>query len=475
MNNHGKPHRVVIIGAGFGGLSAAQHLKGAGAAITIIDRRNHHLFQPLLYQVATSALTTSDIAWPIRNLMKQRKDVTTLLGNVSGVDVRGHNVLLDDGAAVPYDSLIIGTGAMHAYFGHDEWAKVAPGLKTLEDATAIRRELLLAFEHAERETEPKAREALLTFVIIGAGPTGVELAGAIIELAHDTLRTEFRTIMPDEARVVLIEAGDRVLSNFDPELSDYALKALRKLGVQVELGRPVTAVTDKAVLFGDRRLWARNVIWAAGVQSSPAAQWLDVPADRAGRVKVAPDLTVPGHPEIFVIGDAATILGPNGKPVPGVGDAAKQGGRHAATVIKARLADDRRIMPFEYKHAGDLATIGKRAAVIDFGWIKLHGLDRVVGLGLCPHLLPDRRAQPALRRARLALDLSLRPARRAAHHPGRRAAAGEQAAELTPDVQKPGTGPGFRKVDATRNQAAVMLFTAILPERRSSAVSKETF
>jgi NADH dehydrogenase len=373
MSTLGKPHRVVIIGAGFGGLTAADQLKGSGAEITIVDRRNHHLFQPLLYQVATSALTTSDIAWPIRHLMRNRKDVTTLLGNVSGIDARGHTVLLDDGGSVPFDSLIVATGARHAYFGHDEWAAVAPGLKTLEDATAIRRELLLAFEHAERETEPKARAALLTFVIIGAGPTGVELAGAISELARDTLKAEFRTIDPDEARVILIEAGDRVLSNFAPELSDYALKALQTLGVTVEFGRPVTAVTDKAVLFGDRRIWARTVIWAAGVQASPVAQWLGAPADKAGRVKVDADLTVPGHPDIFVVGDAATILAPNGKPVPGVGDAAKQGGRHAATVIKARLADDRRIMLFAYKHAGDLATIGKRAAVIDFGWIKLRG------------------------------------------------------------------------------------------------------
>jgi NADH dehydrogenase len=373
MDNHSRPHRVVIIGAGFGGIAATQALRGSGAQITIIDRRNHHLFQPLLYQVATSALATSDIAWPIRQIMKRRTDVTTLLGNVSGIDVRGHTVLLDDGASVPYDSLIIGTGAMHAYFGHDEWAKFAPGLKTLEDATAIRRTLLLAFEHAERESEPKAREALLTFVIIGAGPTGVELAGAISELARDTLKAEFRMIRPDEAKVILIEAGDRVLSNFAPDLSAYALKALRKLGVQVELGRAVTAVTDKAVIFGDRRIGARTVIWAAGVQSSPAAQWLGAPADRAGRVKVDPDLTVPGHPEIFVIGDAATIVMHDGKPVPGVGDGAKQGGRHAAHVIRARLAGDRRIMPFVYKHAGDLATIGKRAAVIDFGWIKLKG------------------------------------------------------------------------------------------------------
>jgi NADH dehydrogenase len=366
-------HRVVVIGAGFGGIAAVSALKGANVDITIVDKRNHHLFQPLLYQVATSSLTTSDIAWPVRHLMKHRPEVRTLLGNVAGVDGRGKRVLLDDGGTVPFDSLIIATGARHAYFGHDEWAPFAPGLKTLEDATAIRRQLLVAFEHAERETDPRAREALLTFVLIGAGPTGVELAGAIMELARDTLRADFRSIAPEDARVVLIEAGDRVLPNFKPELSDYALNALRKLGVEVELGRPVTSVDDSGVVFGDRQLAARTVIWAAGVQSSPAAQWLDVPADRAGRVKVEPDLTVPGYPDIFVVGDAATITMPNGRPVPGIGDAAKQGGRHAARIIRARLQGRAEPMPFRYSHLGDLATIGKRAAVIDFGWIQLKG------------------------------------------------------------------------------------------------------
>jgi NADH dehydrogenase len=366
-------HRVVIIGAGFGGIAAVSALKGANVDITIVDKRNHHLFQPLLYQVATSSLTTSDIAWPVRHLMKHRPEVRTLLGNVAGVDGRGKRVLLDDGGTVPFDSLIIATGARHAYFGHDEWAPFAPGLKTLEDATAIRRQLLVAFEHAERETDPRAREALLTFVLIGAGPTGVELAGAIMELARDTLRADFRSIAPEDARVVLIEAGDRVLPNFRPELSDYALNALRKLGVEVELGRPVTSVDDSGVVFGDRQLAARTVIWAAGVQSSPAAQWLDVPADRAGRVKVEPDLTVPGYPDIFVVGDAATITMANGRPVPGIGDAAKQGGRHAARIIRARLQGRAEPMPFRYSHLGDLATIGKRAAVIDFGWIQLKG------------------------------------------------------------------------------------------------------
>ena len=369
----GPRHRVVIVGGGFGGLAAAQKLAGADVEVTLIDRRNHHLFQPLLYQVATASLSTSEVAWPIRHILRNRSEVTTLLAIVIGVDVAGRAVLLDDGGRVPYDSLILATGARHAYFGHDDWEKFAPGLKTLEDATTIRRKLLLAFEAAERETDPVKRRALLTFVLIGAGPTGVELAGAIIELARVTLVGEFRSIAPHEARVVLIEGGQRVLANFKPELSDYTLKALRDLGVEVELGEAVTAVDAGGVVYGGKRLDAATIIWAAGVQASPAAKWLGVEPDRAGRVKVADDLTVPEHPEIFVVGDTATITMPDGKPVPGVGDGAKQGGKHAASVIRARLAGDTIPMPFSYKHAGDLATIGKRAAVIDFGWIQLKG------------------------------------------------------------------------------------------------------
>jgi NADH dehydrogenase len=366
-------HHVVIVGSGFGGLAAAQALEGADVRVTLIDRRNHHLFQPLLYQVATASLSTSEIAWPVRHILRHRRDVTTLLATVTGVDVAGKAVLLEDGTRVAYDSLILATGARHAYFGHDEWEQFAPGLKTLEDATTIRRKLLLAFEAAERETDPEKRRALLTFVLIGAGPTGVEMAGAIIELARVTLKGEFRSIRPDEARVVLIEGGQRVLANFKPELSDYTLKALRDLGVEVELGAAATAIDADGVVYGGKRLDAATIIWAAGVQASPAARWLGVEPDRAGRVKVEQDLTVPGHPEIFVIGDTATVTMPDGKPVPGVGDGAKQGGKHAARVIRARLGRFGRPMPFRYKHAGDLATIGKRAAVIDFGWIQLKG------------------------------------------------------------------------------------------------------
>lgn len=366
-------HRVVIVGSGFGGLSAAQTLDGADVDVTLIDRRNHHLFQPLLYQVATASLSTSEIAWPIRHILRKRREVTTLLATVTGVDTSGKAVVLEDGSRVGYDSLILATGARHAYFGHDEWEQFAPGLKTLEDATTIRRKLLLAFEAAERESDPDKRRALLTFVIIGAGPTGVEMAGAISELARETLRGEFRIADPATARVVLIEAGKRVLANFKPELSDYTLRSLRELGVEVVLGEPVTSIDADGLVYGGIRLDAECIIWAAGVQASPAARWLGVEPDRAGRVRVEPDLSVADHPEIFVVGDTATIAMPDGKTVPGVGDGAKQGGRHAARVIRARLAGDRRPMPFRYKHAGDLATIGKRSAVIDFGWIELRG------------------------------------------------------------------------------------------------------
>ncbi|MBZ9768109.1 NAD(P)/FAD-dependent oxidoreductase [Mesorhizobium sp. CA6] len=366
-------HKVVVVGAGFGGLELTRALAGAPVRITMIDKRNHHLFQPLLYQVATTSLATSEVAWPIRHLLRRRKDVTTLLGNVTGVDRAGKRVLLEDGGSIPYDTLVLATGARHAYFGHDEWEPFAPGLKTLEDATTIRRRILLAFEQAERETDPAKRQALLTLAIVGGGPTGVELAGTIVELAHDTLRGEFRHIDPSQARVVLIEAGDRILANFAPQLSDYARKALERLGVTVELGRPVTHLDAEGVVFGDARLSARTIIWAAGVAASPAAEWLGAPADRAGRVVVEPDLTVPGSPDIFVIGDTAHVLRPDGKPVPGVAPSAKQEGKHVAATIKARLAGDTAMRPFQYRHDGDLATIGKRAAAIDFGWIKLTG------------------------------------------------------------------------------------------------------
>jgi NADH:ubiquinone reductase (H+-translocating) len=366
------PHRVVVVGAGFGGLETAYRLKGAPVAITLIDRRNHHLFQPLLYQVATASLATSEIAWPIRYLLRDRPEVTTLFATVIGVDTEGRRVLLDGGDSVPYDTLLLATGVRHTYFGHDEWEKFAPGLKTLEDATTLRRHILVAFERAERESDPDKRAALLTFAIIGAGPTGVELAGTIAELAHHTLVGDFRNVDTQKARVVLIEAGPRVLAGFADDLGTYAQASLERIGVEVVLGQAVTECSADGVAYGGKRLEARTIIWAAGVRASPAAEWLGAPADRAGRIEVNPDLTVPGHPDIFAIGDTVTISAWDGKPVPGIAPAAKQEGRYVAELIKARLAG-RKLAPFSYKHAGSLAQIGKRLAVIDFGRIKLRG------------------------------------------------------------------------------------------------------
>jgi len=365
-------HSVVIVGAGFGGLETAYRLAGAPVEVTMVDRRNHHLFQPLLYQVATASLATSEIAWPIRYLLRDRRDITTVFATVTGVDTAGHRVLFDDGDGLPYDTLVLATGARHAYFGHDEWEKFAPGLKTLEDATTLRRHILVAFERAEREDDPKLRAALMTFVIIGAGPTGVELAGTIAELAQHTLPGDFRRIDTRKARVVLIEAGPRVLAGFSDDLSAYAQHALERIGVEVVLQQAVTDCNADGVVYGNTRLAARTLIWAAGVRASPAAEWLAAPADRAGRIEVKPDLSVPGHPEIFAIGDTVTIAAGDGKPVPGIAPAAKQQGRHVAACIKAKLAG-RSCEPFRYKHAGSLAQIGKRLAVIDFGKLKLRG------------------------------------------------------------------------------------------------------
>ena len=367
-----QPHHVVIVGAGFGGLEATHRLAGAPVSITLVDRRNHHLFQPLLYQVATASLATSEIAWPIRYLLRGRPEVTTLFATVSGVDAQARRVLLDDGDALPYDTLILATGARHAYFGHDEWEPFAPGLKTLEDATTLRRRILVAFERAERETDPQRRAALLTFVIVGAGPTGVELAGTIAELAQDTLPPDFRNIDTHKARVVLIEAGPRVLAGFADDLSAYAQRSLESIGVEVMLGKAVTECSADGVVFGGETLHSKTLIWAAGVRASPAAEWLGAPADRAGRLEVLPDLSVPGHPDIFALGDTVAIAGPDGKLVPGIAPAAKQQGRYVADTIKARLSGGK-VAPFRYHHAGSLAQIGKRKAVIDFGRIRLRG------------------------------------------------------------------------------------------------------
>jgi NADH dehydrogenase len=366
-------HHVVIVGAGFGGLAVAHGLAGAGVRITVLDQRNHHLFQPLLYQVGTATLATSEIAWPVRHLLRKRREVVTLLGVVTGVDAVNRTVLLEDGADVPFDTLVIATGARHAYFGHDDWEQYAPGLKTLEDATSIRRRILLSLERAERETDPERRIALLTFVIVGGGPTGVELAGAIAELTHQNLPEDFREIDTRKARVLLIEAGPRILPSFTPDLSAYAHAALERLGVEIQLGLPVSDCNAGGVMVGDRPVAADVVLWAAGVRASPAAAWLGLPPDGAGRVRVEPDLSIPGQPDIFVIGDTATINAWKGKPVPGIAPAAKQQGLHVARTIKERLQGNREARPFRYKHSGNLATIGKRSAVIDFGWIKIRG------------------------------------------------------------------------------------------------------
>jgi NADH dehydrogenase len=365
-------HRVVIVGAGFGGLECAFRLKEMPVSITLVDRRNHHLFQPLLYQVATASLATSEIAWPIRYLLRDRNEVTTLFATVTGVDAVNKRVLLDDGDTLAYDTLVLATGARHAYFGHDEWEPFAPGLKTLEDATTLRRRILVAFERAERENDPQKRAALLTFVIVGAGPTGVELAGTIAELARDTLPPDFRNIDTHQARVVLIEAGSRVLAGFPDDLSAYAQRSLEKIGVEVILGQAVTECSTEGVVFGGKPLAARTLIWAAGVRASPAAEWLHASADRAGRLQVLPDLTVPNYPDIFAIGDTVVIKDTKGNPVPGIAPAAKQQGRYVAKSILARRSG-KTPAPFRYRHAGSLAQIGKRKAVIDFGTIRLRG------------------------------------------------------------------------------------------------------
>jgi NADH dehydrogenase len=365
-------HRVVIVGAGFAGLKLAHDLRRAPVAITVIDQRNHHLFQPLLYQVATTLLATSEIAWPIRRLFRDRPEVTTLLAQVRGVDRSRREVLLRDGESVPYDTLVLATGARHAYFGHDEWEPSAPGLKTLEDATTIRRRLLLAFEHAERASDPEARKALMTFCVIGGGPTGVELTGIIAELAQKVLPAEFRSIDTRQTRVLLVEAGPRVLPAFSEKVSVYATRALERIGAEVQCGAPVTRCDDTGIMIGERFVPARTVIWAAGVQASNAARWLDAPADRAGRVIVGPDLTVPGVPDVFVIGATAHVES-QGKPGPGIAPAAKQPGGYVARVIRARLAGRPAPPPFAYRHFGNLATVGRSAAVIDFGRVQLTG------------------------------------------------------------------------------------------------------
>ncbi len=366
---------VVILGAGFGGLAAAMALRTAPVAVTIVDRENHHLFQPLLYQVATAGLSPADIARPIRGIVSGQENCRVLLAEVTAVDPL-EQVVTTDAAAISYDYLIVGTGARHAYFGHDDWEGVAPGLKTLKDATEIRRRILLAFEQAEATADQSQRDRLLTFVIIGAGPTGVELAGAVAELAKKALVKDFRTIDPGLARVVLVEAGPRVLASFPEGLSTKAQRQLEELGVEVLVGRPVTHCdADAVVVEGGERIETACIIWAAGVQASPAARWLGVEADAAGRVLVDGNLSPPGLANVFVIGDTAMVVDAAGRTVPGVAPAAKQMGGYAAACVVRALRGESLPMAFRYRNHGNLATIGRKAAVADFGagW-RLSGL-----------------------------------------------------------------------------------------------------
>ncbi|TWT22663.1 NAD(P)/FAD-dependent oxidoreductase [Luteimonas marina] len=365
------PH-VVIVGGGFAGLWATRALASAPVRITLLDRGNHHLFQPLLYQVATAGLSAPDIAAPLRHILRGQKNVEVRMATVARIDAAGKRVELEDGSAIAFDFLLLASGATHAYFGNDHWAAHAPGLKTLDDALDLRRKLLLAFERAEAADDPAEREAWLSFAVVGGGPTGVELAGTLAEIARHTLKDEFRNIDPAQARVRLVEAGPRVLSSFPEDLSEKARRQLEKLGVEVATGTPVADITAEGYRLGETFVPAKTVVWAAGVAASPLGRTLGVELDRAGRVPVLPDLTVPGHPDLFVAGDLASLQ-QDGKPVPGVAPAAKQMGRHVAQSIRARLSG-RTTTPFVYRDYGNLATIGRMAAVVDFGRLKLSGL-----------------------------------------------------------------------------------------------------
>jgi NADH dehydrogenase len=359
--------RVLILGCGFGGLWAAQALRKAPVEVTVIDRTNHHLFSPLLYQVATAGLSAPAIAAPIRHVLARQRNTTVLMGEATEIDPGGRKITLEDGTPIPYDYLIVATGTMHSYFGNDAWAPFAPGLKTLEDAFEIRSRVLLAFERAERETDPAKRAAWLTFVVVGAGATGVELAGTLAEIARHTLKGEFRRYDPRNTRVILVEASNRVLPPYPPVLSAKARLQLERLGVTVFLEKRITGIDAHGVSMGEERIAAKTVLWAAGVASSPLGRALGAPLDRTGRVQVEPDLSVPGHPEIFVVGDLAALKG-----VPGIAPAAKQMGRHAGLNLINTLRGRKRL-PFRYRDYGQLATIGRNSAVAYFGRVKLSG------------------------------------------------------------------------------------------------------
>ena len=364
--------KVVIVGAGFGGLEAAKALNRLAVDVTVIDRQNHHCFQPLLYQVATAALSPAEIAWPIRHILRQQRNATVLMAEVSGIDLAGRCVQTSAGP-ISYDYLVIATGATHSYFGHDDWIDFAPGLKRIEDATRIRRSILLAFEHAELAHDDAERQRLLTFVIVGGGATGVEMAGAIAEIARQTLAKDFRRIDPRSSRIILLEAGTRVLPTLPEDLSAYAERTLTRMGVDVRTSTRVINCDRRGVDLDRGRIDASTIIWAAGVVASPAARWLGAEHDRAGRVLVRPDLSLPDHPEVFVIGDAAGVHDQTGAMVPGVAPAAKQMGRYVGRVIAARVDETPSLPPFRYRSFGDLATIGRRAAVVNFGYLRLKG------------------------------------------------------------------------------------------------------
>jgi NADH dehydrogenase FAD-containing subunit len=368
--------RIVIVGGGFGGLAAAKSLKKAPAEVFLIDRTNHHLFQPLLYQVATSMLSPSQIGSPLRVILRKQKNTTVLLGEVTGVDKGRKCIFANDpdrqDVPIPYDYLILATGATHSYFGHPEFEEYAPGLKNLADATAIRNNVLQAFERAEAENDPARRRELLTFVLIGAGPTGVEMSGAIAELMHSMLHSEFRRTNPAKARVVLVDMGPRILGTFPEDLSKAATERLEKLGVEIRLGHSADLVDADGIVVGGERIATKNIVWTAGVAPSPAGKWLGAEMDRAGRVRVQNDLSIPGHPEIFVIGDTMTLT-QNGKPLPGVAQVAIQQGRYAAQVIENRIAGKHAPPPFDYHDKGNLAVVGKGFAVLDTGKLHLSG------------------------------------------------------------------------------------------------------
>jgi NADH:ubiquinone reductase (H+-translocating) len=363
--------KVVIVGAGFGGIQAAVALRRVAVDVIVLDRQNHHCFQPLLYQVATAALSPADIAWPIRHMLRQQRNATVFLAEVKTVNLAGRSVETSAGP-MSYDYLVIATGATHSYFGHDDWANFAPGLKRIEDATRIRRSILLAFERAELAGNDAERQRLLTFVIVGGGATGVEMAGAIAEIARQTLTKDFRRIDPRNSRIILLEAGPRVIPTLPEDLSRYAERALTRMGVDVRTSTRVISCDADGVDVDHGRIDASTIIWAAGVVASPAASWLGAAHDRAGRVLVRPDLSVPDHPEVFVIGDAAAVHGEDGEPVPGVAPAAKQMGNYVGRLIAARLAG-KSLPAFRYRNLGELATIGRRAAVVKFGRVHLEG------------------------------------------------------------------------------------------------------